>query len=298
MIEILLTTYNGQNYIREQLDSILNQTIKEFIITINDDCSTDSTYRILEEYKNRYPEKITLTQHKCGSSAANLFFLLKHSKGDIVMMSDQDDYWKKDKIEKLLSLFNKINDKTKPCLVFSDMSVVDEKLNMIENSFMKYQKLNPYRSDNNQLIIQNVIPCCTIMCNRECVNVAIKKDSASLPPVCDCWLGLVASTFGKIEFLNESTFLYRQHRNNVVGAKKNRGFRYVVNQLRNLDIARNSIERSRQAARMFGETYNLPLFIEYGRIGEKNRFNRIRFHIKNRIFYNGIIENIALLILC
>ena len=110
MIDILMATYNGETYLREQIDSILRQSNTDWRLIIRDDCSTDSTVRIIQEYQAQYPDKFVLIQADTPSgSAQNNFFQLirywqQHGGAEYVMFADQDDVWLRNKIQ--ITLYN------------------------------------------------------------------------------------------------------------------------------------------------------------------------------------------------
>ena len=134
MVEILLATYNGKKYLKQQLDSLLNQTFEDFKIIIRDDSSKDKTMDIIMEYKEKYPEKIKVIEDdvKCGSSVSNFMQLIKHATAPYIMFCDQDDYWLPNKIEiSLKKMRQEENDKNKPILIYTDYKVVDSNLNSI-----------------------------------------------------------------------------------------------------------------------------------------------------------------------
>lgn len=99
MIDILMATYNGEKYLRPQLDSILRQSNTDWRLIIRDDCSTDNTVQIIREYQQQYPDKFILVQADApsGSAQNNFFQLIKywqqHGTADYVMFADQDDVW-------------------------------------------------------------------------------------------------------------------------------------------------------------------------------------------------------------
>ena len=135
-VDILMATYNGEKYVKEQIDSILNQTYKNIQLIISDDCSTDSTRDILKQYEQNERVKIYYQEKNLGY-IKNFEFLLKHVENDVYMLSDQDDFWKEEKIEKSLEKLENEN----LDLVFGDLEVVDENLNTICPSFNKYMNL-------------------------------------------------------------------------------------------------------------------------------------------------------------
>lgn len=137
-VDVLLATYNGEKYLKEQIDSILNQTYQNINLIISDDNSNDSTRKILEEYKkidNRI--KIYLQDKNLGY-IKNFEFLLTKVESNYYMLSDQDDVWLPEKIEKSMKTLKEKN----ADLVFGDLEVVDEKLNTIYPSFGDFMLLN------------------------------------------------------------------------------------------------------------------------------------------------------------
>ena len=130
-IDILLATYNGEKYLKEQLDSILNQTYKNIRIIISDDCSKDTTPEILKEYQKK-DDRIELHIQKNNLGVVkNIEFLLKQVKSPYYMLADQDDYWLPEKSEKSLEKLKE----EKADLVFGDLEVVDKNLKTMYSSF-------------------------------------------------------------------------------------------------------------------------------------------------------------------
>ena len=121
-IDILLATYNGEKYLKEQLDSILNQTYKNIRLIISDDCSKDSTKEILKEYEQKDERIKVFYQEKNLGYIKNFEFLLKQVQDEIYMLSDQDDVWLPEKVEKSYEILKKQN----ADLVFGDLEVVDK----------------------------------------------------------------------------------------------------------------------------------------------------------------------------
>ena len=223
MITIALASYNGEKYIGEQLDSLINQyTGCDFRIVVSDDCSSDRTFEILRRYEEKYPEKIHVQQNDkpTGSAQGNFFKLLREIDDDYVMLCDQDDVWLEDKVqltyERMKQLEMEYGSKT-PLLVFSDVMVTDEKLNIISDSMAAYQKTAPRHNRLNNYLVQNNIIGCTVMINRE-----LLKYMEYEPQVCmmhDWWLGLLASAFGHIAYLEKPLMKYRQHEGNQMGTR-------------------------------------------------------------------------------
>lgn len=220
-ITILLASYNGQNYLAEQIDSILGQTYKNWKLVIRDDGSSDDTLEIIKTYSRR-DGRITLLEDNIGNlrSSQNFSVLLGHHlDADYIMFSDQDDVWENNKIEvsiKLLLQKETIYGKEVPALVYSNFTYVDQNLNKISeksNIFLSIKKQESYLP---KLIAQNWIYGCTMIMNNK-----LAKLSYPVPLEAenhDYWISLVAAYCGNIFHNNISTLKYRQHSNNVSGS--------------------------------------------------------------------------------
>lgn len=176
MIDILLAAYNGKRFIEEQIESILSQTYQNFNLIIQDDDSNDGTIEILKSYKERYPDKIKVFFNKknTGSCVKNFLNLIQKSQNEYIMFCDQDDIWVKDKIaitvKAMKELEKEVENKGMPLLVHTDLKVVDENLKLICNSLFQYQKMNYKKDKLNNLLAQNIITGCSIMCNRNLID--------------------------------------------------------------------------------------------------------------------------------
>jgi|TARA_R110001583_G_scaffold152131_1_gene303930 glycosyltransferase involved in cell wall biosynthesis len=230
VIQILLATYNGSNYIREQLDSLLSQTNKNWLLLIHDDGSTDSTMEIIKVYCNIHPERIFLLEDDIhfGNSKDNFSHLLAASTAEYVMFCDQDDIWLSDKIEKTFGLMQDlVNDnKELPILVHSDLEVVDESLSSIAPSMFAYQGLSKSINGLLQILVKNSVTGCTMMINRKAIQVSLPMSSSAI--MHDWWIAAnVIKHHGIVGFVDKPLIQYRQHGSNSVGAKKNTLYQLV-----------------------------------------------------------------------
>jgi glycosyltransferase involved in cell wall biosynthesis len=224
-IDILLATYNGAQYLREQLDSIISQSYCDWRLLIRDDSSSDTTLSIINEFITKYPDRISLLDNGWQNVGVvrNFSLLLENATADYVMFCDQDDIWLPQKIavtiDKMLELEKK-NSREIPLLVFTDLTVVDEDGSTVRSdSVWEYQQLEPGNVSNlNRLLLQNIPTGCTVMINR-----ALREKASPIPAdaaMHDWWLALVASVFGKSGYVPEATVLYRQHGMNVCGVEQ------------------------------------------------------------------------------
>jgi glycosyltransferase involved in cell wall biosynthesis len=222
IISILLSTYNSEKYLCEQIDSILNQSHKEWTLYIRDDGSTDSTLNIIKEYCVRYTNIVLCESGDKNMGAKNSFFwLLEHIDAPYYMFCDHDDVWLPFKVgityEKMK--IAEQNNPNKPIIVNTDLVVVDSNLQVIHPSMWEYSHLLPdiLKSSFNYLCICNFVTGCTMMINRKAKEISFPVSSKAT--IHDSWIALkVLHAGGTIVPIPEQTILYRQHTKNVCGA--------------------------------------------------------------------------------
>lgn len=234
-IDVLMATYNGEKYLKDQIDSILNQTYKNIHLIISDDCSTDKTREILKSYEEN--ERVSVFyQEKNLGYVKNFEFLLKHITSNLYMLSDQDDFWLPEKIEKSVEKLQSEN----LDLVFGDLEVVDENLNTIFPSFAKFmlldRKIRKELNTNKLQYLYNCMTGCTILSKKKFLNDILPVPTTSKYVIHDYWLGLVVSLKGKVGYLETPYIKYRQHGNNQVGTNKISHKFKKLEQVRNLFI--------------------------------------------------------------
>ena len=235
MIEVLLSTYNGESFLRQQLESILYQTYPEWEILIRDDGSYDDTLAIIQEFCDLYPSKIKQLQGGKNIGCLRSFeILLQKSKSPYIMFSDQDDVWMPTKIEKAMDAMLKLESKISqaPCVICSDLCVVDAQLNLLNSSYWNYARINPLLLVKpNALAVNNYVTGCTILMNAMAKQIALPFGQMAV--MHDAWIALsVVSNDGYIKTLSEANILYRQHNNNKVGAVSVKyGWQYFINKV-------------------------------------------------------------------
>ena len=207
LISIAMATYNGERYIKEQLESILKQSYHNLEIIICDDLSNDSTVKVIEEYQ-RTDSRIKLFINK-----SNLGFKKNFEKsillcnGEYIALSDQDDIWKVNKIEILMSKIDSYD------LIHSASSLIDENSNLISPLWIKE---DDFKYSFEKLVFGNTITGCTILLKKE-----LLKDFSPIPngeKYHDWWLALLASKNNGIVYEPTPLVQYRQHAAQDTGA--------------------------------------------------------------------------------
>lgn len=216
-ISVCMATYNGEAYIKKQLESILVQLKEDDEIIISDDLSTDNTLNIIRSFND--PRIKIYKDRKYGSPAYNFENALKHASGDYIFLSDQDDVWLFNKVISMTQLLDKFD------LVVSDCKVVDENLKIIHESFFSLLNSGPGFWKNFKK--NTFLGCC----------MAFKKDILfyvlPFPTnifMHDIWIGHMVELKGKTFFLDQPLMLYRRHGNNASSAaeKSTNSFCYKI----------------------------------------------------------------------
>ena len=219
-VDVLMATYNGEKYVAEQIESILNQTYPKIRLIISDDGSTDNTKNILEEYAKKDNRIIIASHTERFGVVKNFEFLLSKVESPLYMFSDQDDYWESDKIKCSVECMKKEN----AILVFGDLEVVDAGLNTIYKSFGDFMLLNrkikKYINSNRLNYLYNCVTGCTVLGKKENIKDIIPMPTNSKYLIHDHWIGLALSLKGKLAYMNETHIKYRQHGNNQIGTNK------------------------------------------------------------------------------
>lgn len=309
LIAILLATYNGEKYLGAQIESIISQSYGNWHLFIRDDGSSDGTGAIIENYVQKFPGKIYRVEktNEVVGSKYNFWALMKYVEKKnykYFMFCDQDDVWNSNKIqvtfEKMLLTEN--NNINIPMLIHTDLEVVDEKLNILGKSFIKYRTLNTNDKELRHLLVQNNVTGCTMMINRALLEKALilgNEDYRHLV-MHDWWIALVASTFGKIEFVNRTTMKYRQHKNNVIGATKVNSIKFIVLRLKGNSHVKTTLKLSSEQARVFLKVYqneltrkNIEILIALVDIFNKTKIQRIFVLLKYGLLKQGFIQKIG-----
>lgn len=220
-----MSTYNGERYLAEQIDSIINQSNTDWTLFIRDDGSTDNTNIIIDAYVRKQSNIRRFVSEESNLGPAMSFMkMLQEVDADYYMFSDQDDYWLPDKIERSLEqMVENERNKKKPVLVHTDLLVVDQELNLISQSF--WGKKLTSGIFHKYMPITNFVTGCTMFFNRAARDCSIDYVSTKVI-MHDHWVALcVWAHQGVIVSIPEPTIKYRQHGGNVLGVfKKDKSF--------------------------------------------------------------------------
>ena len=222
-IAILMATYNGERYLPEQIDSLLAQTYKDWHLYIHDDGSKDNTLALIKDYAQHFPQQISLLDYPPqGGACKNFLSMFERVDADYYMFCDQDDVWLPEKIEmsyQLMREAERSHAPGTPVLVHTDLTVVDENKNVISPSFWRYSRVYPrWFKHYYDYAALNPVTGCTMLFNGKAKETVCRTyDAATMH---DSWVTFsVAAANGIIECLDTPTILYRQHRQNTLGAK-------------------------------------------------------------------------------
>ena len=297
-IIILLSTYNGTMYLKSQLNSLLLQTCKDFEIIIRDDKSNNTTIEILKSYDIKLLESKENLGAK-QSFAKLLEYALQNSDSNYFMFCDQDDVWHDNKVEKTLIKIQEMEKKFGdiPLLVHTNLEVTNESLHTINDSFMNFQKINPMKNQFNSLLMQNTITGCTIMINRKLAQKCLPTPEGAI--MHDWWIGLVASYFGTIGYIDEATIKYRQHTSNTIGAKE---FGYWEIIKKGFDIYyKIKIDANISQAKAFLEQYKdeldvdtIKMLQDFTALEQKRWWQKRLILWKYKLLKQGFIRNVGL----
>lgn len=202
-VAVLVSTYNGEKYIEEQLDSIINQSYKNIDIYVRDDCSKDNTLAILKKLAKE--KKIILMKSDKNLGYPEAFYeMLKKAKADYYAFSDQDDVWEKDKIEIAVNNLNKSNEKV-PALFYANYEVTDVDLKHIRYS------VGPNRKpDFRYSIFSSLGLGFTYVLNHSAKELVLNKRSVKNITK-DVWIGMLISAFGDVYFSDKSCAKHRRN---------------------------------------------------------------------------------------
>ena len=206
LVSVCIATYNGEKYIKEQLDSILNQTYHNIEIIIQDDASTDNTIDIIKNYKN---QKIQLFQNPNNLGyIKNFETLIQRANGDYIALCDQDDIWVESKIEKLLQNIHSFS------LIYSNSLLIDKEAKSLNRTLSQHLKNNFITSHHPlNFLYDNSVSAHSILFKKE-----LKPYLVNFPTQLyfDQYIAMVGASQKGIHYINKPLVHYRQHETNTL----------------------------------------------------------------------------------
>jgi glycosyltransferase involved in cell wall biosynthesis len=274
--DILLSTYNGEQFLNEQLVSIAAQSYSDWRLLVRDDSSSDRSLTILKLFAQSMPDKkVLIFQADENSGPAESYAeLLSFSSAPYVLFADQDDIWLPEKITVLKEAMNELELKfgrNIPLLVYSDMKVVNQNLQSVAESFFAYNALPTEINNLSQLFFFNNIPGCTMLVNRALIDFAMPFPEEVI--MHDWWLNLSVNVAGHFHFVNRPLLLYRYHSSNFYGTGK-----FNIKKYFNIKEYKNNLLRMIGQISAFEERYA-------GLIDDESIRNAL-FQLKNISRYN------------
>lgn len=286
MIQVLISTYNGEKYLREQLDSVLAQTVDDISILVRDDGSSDGTVEILEQYRANHSNFSYYRGENIGVTKSFLdLYLHRDSNADYIAMCDQDDVWFEDKLEIAMQM---LGDASQPRLYCGKPMLVNENLEPYSRTVFQSQPKIKF----GNAMIQNICVGCTMVINRGLTEVIGER----FPQEClihDWWFYMVAVAKGEVVFDSTPHIYYRQHQGNQIGMDGRR-IDLIKRQIRSFKRFKGTY--TKQLAK-FLEIYDLnedhralgELFV-----GTKTSFKcRVRVLFEKQIFRQGKLDTVV-----
>ncbi len=298
-IQVLLATYNGQDYVEALLESILAQTL-DCEILVRDDGSIDGTRAVL----SRYAQRLSILDDEFGNVGPreNFNLLLRASSAPYLALADQDDVWAADRLEAGMDIMIELEKRfgqEHPVLVHSDLRVCDANGDELYSSLWKFQRLDPSVKSFSRLLVQNNVTGCSALLNRALLDWALPVPQEAV--MHDWWLALVASSVGAIGVVDRPLVHYRQHGRNQFGAVRS-DCKGAVQRIVTMD-PRVSLRASQGQAAVFQSRYankrslNSAVYVAemYATIGHELYPKRLYRVLKHSFWKQDLLRNIGLI---
>lgn len=259
-ISVVMATYNGVNFLEEQILSILSQSITPAEFIVCDDLSTDGSIEILEKFAQQGCLTYYINEERLGLVGNFKKAVSYAAKDNYVALADQDDLWLPDKLEKSIALLEKIQKKDTPSMVYSDLILVDENNSLLNPSFLTVLGAHKYQHCLETLVFGNFVLGCTIL-----MNCSMRSFFADIPESKyynhDAWITMIGFSFGQIGCVDFPTVRYRKHQQNVTisNLKKTSLLIRLINHTKNLFSESNFLEEQFELVGDFLKSYEKQL---------------------------------------
>lgn len=293
LVIVLLATFDGSRYLRHQLDSIAAQSHQNWRLVVADDGSRDDSLAIVQSFSQQHPGRVRILGGSPVGSARDNFFRLLRLAGPAPYFAfcDQDDEWTREKLERLVERCKQIEVQhpAQPCLVFSDLRVVDAQLGLLNPSFMNQVRARPYDVTYRNLLTENAIPGCAMLFNAALADVfRVCEFNSTKAIMHDWWMALLASSLGHVSYVATPLVNYRQHATNTLGSVNRSGVAFALSKLLSGD--RSPTVATYAQASAFLAAYGDLLSSEvrksiraFASLHYRNKFARIQLLLKHKI---------------
>ena len=277
-VNILMSTYNGQQFLAEQIRSIQEQSYTDWTLFIRDDGSSDNTKEILKDFEHQDSRIHLIDSDKSDNLGVIKSFhkLVNHDRADYYFFSDQDDVWLLNKLElSLKEAQNYLADL--PLMVYMDLKVVNQDLEIMTESMVKSQSHHA-NTELVQELTENTVTGGVAMINHALAEMWQETDDILMH---DWYLALLASAFGNLVFIDQPGELYRQHSDNVLGARTlskrfKKWIRPHILFAVYWDLIKNSQKQARHLLQMPLSQSNRELIEAFVTIMDKSMLERFR----------------------
>ena len=277
-VNILMSTYNGQQFLAEQIRSIQDQSYTDWTLFIRDDGSSDNTKEILKDFEHQDSRIHLIDSDKSDNLGVIKSFhkLVNHDRADYYFFSDQDDVWLPNKLElSLKEAQNYLADL--PLMVYMDLKVVNQDLKIMTESMVKSQSHHA-NTELVQELTENTVTGGVAMINHALAEMWQETDDILMH---DWYLALLASAFGNLVFIDQPGELYRQHSDNVLGARTlskrfKKWIRPHILFAVYWDLIKNSQKQARHLLQMPLSQSNRELIEAFVTIMDKSMLERFR----------------------
>lgn len=256
-VVVLMSTYNGEKYLQEQIESLLKQENVDLQILVRDDGSSDRTLDILQMYSKKYDCFSFYKNENLGPAKSFLDLVANAPTADFYAFCDQDDVWDSCKLTKAIEQLLKFDD-NKPNLYYSNLRIVSSDLTFCRMSHKSIR----YNTNKYSALIENLCTGCTAVFN----YTAKKMISEHIPEKCtmhDTWIYIMCKMLGNTIYDPNAYISYRQHASNVVGTSLNRySFSIIKNRI--LRIFERGLQPRLTNAVNFEKCF-VPLLDEYSK---------------------------------
>ena len=250
-VTVIMSTYNGELFLREQLESIFDQVDVDVFCLVRDDGSKDNTVDILREFKKEHKENFEFYEGEnigVVKSFSELVTKALLKDGEWIAFCDQDDVWMKEKLSRAISVLENEKEKDIPLVYCSNLLVVNVNLDSIGMMWKSKPNYNKYTA-----LVQNCSTGCTQVFNRIAANKYCECKKFQEIEMHDYWLFLIGVYLGKVVYDDQAQIYYRQHEKNVVGARR----KTIINALKHIADGRSG--HREMMVRNFYNTYYAEL---------------------------------------